>query len=333
MVFEELWQYSTSSHGLVSLLLTLLIAIFPFTYSTSYIRSLSRPQGEKSEPPLLTYWIPYFQHLPAFLLDPSKLYENGRRRFSGEPFTLLLAGTKFHVFSSPDTVNHVFSRSRLFSFEPVMASMMENGVNLPPPDRPKFLSSGVEGKDAKFVTENHNLWTRYLAGKHLHEVMEIYMSVFPTVVNSSVDLSSDKWQQKNLYTFLRRLIFETSVQTFFGPRLIDFWPTMWDDWRRFDDATYIGVRSDWAFRLQPKSWRARESMFQAFETWLDAAGDGAWKEQDKVWCESWGLRLNWERDVLAKNGGFTKRGRACLQASFLFVYVYEGHRYTGYSDC
>ncbi|USP81657.1 hypothetical protein yc1106_08931 [Curvularia clavata] len=202
-----------------------------------------------------------------------------------------------------------------------MASMMENGVDLPPPDRPKFLSSTVDKAEGRFLTENHNIWTRYLSGKRLSGVMDIYMSALPPILKSSLDLSSDQWQKKSLYPFLRRIIFETSVQTFFGPRLAQFWPTMWDDWRRFDDATYIGVRSNWAFKLQPKIYKARERMFQAFERWLDAAEDYEWDNAEEIWCENWGLRLNYERDVLGRQCSFTKRGRACLQASFLFVIV------------
>lgn len=307
------------SFGLVSLILGLLIATTLFTYSISSIYSLRQPRNEKSEPPLLPYWIPYFQHLPAFLLNPASLYETGRKRFSGKPFTLLLAGTKFHVFSSPESVKHIFGRSRLFSFEPVMASMMENGVDLPTPDRPKFISLAADGMGGNFLTENHNIWTRYLSGKRLHDVMNMYMSIFPTVLSANLDMSSGDWQKKNLYPFLRKVVFETSVQTFFGPRLAQFWPTMWDDWRRFDDAIYIGVRSKWAFRLQPMTYLARERMFRAFESWLDAAEDSEWEQTEKVWCESWGLRMNWERDVLGRQCGFTRRGRACLQASFLLV--------------
>jgi oxysterol 7-alpha-hydroxylase len=319
MAFGGLMQHSMDSSSLASLFLGLFIATVFSTYSISYIYSLCRHQIHQSEPPLLPYWIPYLQHLPAFLLNPASLYGTGRKRFSGKPFTLLLAGTKFHVFSSPKSVSHVFSRSRLFTFEPVMASMMENAVDLPLPDRPKFLSSAGKGTDKRFLTENHNLWTKYLSGERLHDVMDVYMSVLPDVLNSNLDLSDDKWQKKNLYPFLRKLIFETSVHTFFGPRLMHFWPTMWDDWKRFDDATYIGVRSNWAFRLNPKAYRARERMFHAFENWLDATEDDEWEDADKVWCEGWGLRLNWERDELGRQCGFTKRGRACLQASFLFV--------------
>lgn len=325
MVLEIQWQYPKDLLGLLSLIIGLVVATILVTYSISYIYSFQGSRHEGSEPPLLPYWIPYFQHLPAFLLDPASLYERGREYFSGKPFTLLLSGTKFYVFYSPESVSHVFSRSRLFTFEPVMASMMENAVDLPPSDRPKFVSSSAEGKDGKFLTENHNIWTRNLSGKRLHDIMQIYMSVLPTVLESNIDLSSDKWQKKSLYPFLRKIIFETSVQTFFGPRLIKFWPTMWDDWRRFDDATYIGVRSNLVFKLQPKTQRARERMFQAFERWIDTAGDDEWQDTDNVWCEKWGLRMNWERDVLGRQCGFTKRGRACLQASFLFVSVYGSH--------
>ncbi|EMD91116.1 hypothetical protein COCC4DRAFT_80767 [Bipolaris maydis ATCC 48331] len=321
MVLEIHWQLLKDLPWLLSLIIGPIVATILFTYSVSYIYSFQRSGHEGSEPPLLPYWIPYFQHLPAFLLDPASLYERGREYFSGKPFTLLLAGTKFYVFYSPESVSYVFSRSRLFTFEPVMASMMENAVDLPPPDRPKFVSSTAEGKDGKFLTENHNIWTRNLSGKRLHDIMKIYMSVLPTVLESNIDLSNDKWQKKSLYPFLRKIIFETSVQTFFGPHLIQFWPNMWDDWRRFDDATYIGVRSNLAFKLQPKTHRARERMFQAFERWLDAAGNDEWEDTDNVWCEKWGLRMNWERDVLGRQSGFTKRGRACLQASFLFVIV------------
>lgn len=323
MFSGEQWQIPIDSLGLMSLVFGISIAAILYTHSISYVRSAHRTQNGEYEPPLLPYWIPFLQHLPAFLLDPTTLYEAGRSRFSGKPFTILLAGTRFHVFFSPDTVNHVFSKSRLFSFDPVMASMMENGVDLPPPDRPKFLSSTTNRVDGKFLTENHNIWTRYLSGKRLKGVMDIYMSSLPSVLHSNLDLSSDKWQKKNLYPFLRKVIFETSVRTFFGPRLVELWPTIWDDWRRFDDATYIGVRSNWAFKLQPKTYKARERMFQAFERWMDAAEDFEWKETEEIWCESWGLRLNLDRDVLGRQCGFTKRGRACLHASFLFVYVYE----------
>lgn len=319
MALGEQWQYPMDVPWLMSLVLGALATTIFFTHSLSYIRSIRRTQNREYEPPLLPYWIPYLQHLPAFLLNPASLYEAGRSRFSGQPFTLVLAGTKFHVFSSLESANHVFSRSRLFSFNPVMASMMENGVDLPPLDRPKFLSSTTEKPDGRFLIENHSIWTRYLSGKRLSGVMDIYMSALPPVLKSNLDLSSDQWQKKSLYPFLRRIIFETSVQTFFGPRLAQFWPTIWDDWKRFDDATYIGVRSNWAFKLQPKTYKARERMFKAFEMWSDAAENYEWESDEAIWCESWGLRLNWERDVLGRQCHFTKRGRACLQASFLFV--------------
>ncbi|CAK4034002.1 Cytochrome P450 family [Lecanosticta acicola] len=308
-------------HQLCLLLVVLPLASITITYLSSWLQSGSRKADSKNEPPLLPYWLPYLQHLPYFLWNPGALYLAGKKQYPETPFTLVLAGTKFHVFNSPDTVNHVFSRSRKFSFEPVMASMMENGVNLPIPDRPKFLSSGSLPGQPKFVNENHNIWVQNLSGKRLEDIMTIYMKHFRQVLAGQIDLHSSDWIRVNLYDFVRRVIFETSALTFFGPRLKQIWPTMWNDWRRYDDATYVGVRTNWAYYLQPGAYSAREKMFDAFERWITAAGEQDWDEADGAWSESWGFKMNWERDKLARENGFTFRGRACLQASFLFVIV------------
>lgn len=310
---------SVSITQLLTLALGLPLIAIVITYLQSWLQSRPAEPNIGSEPPILPYWLPYLQHLPYFLWNPGALYNAGRKRFPDTPFTLVLAGTKFHVFSSPDTVNRILGRSRKFSFEPVMASMMENGVNLPLPDRPKFFSANSSPGQPKFVTENHNIWVQNLSGKRLDDIMRIYMKNFHEVLKEHVDLDSNEWTRVNLHEFVRRLIFETSILTFFGPCLRKIWPSMWKDWRTYDDATYIGVRTNLAYYLQPGAHGARERMFKAFEQWIDAAGEEEWNNADGVWCEKWGLKMNWERDRLARSTGFTFRGRACLQASFLFV--------------
>ncbi|KAF2207330.1 hypothetical protein CERZMDRAFT_51311 [Cercospora zeae-maydis SCOH1-5] len=297
------------------------LAIFIVTYTYSCLQSRPRSPYSKHEPPILPYWIPYLQHLPNFLWNPAALYRAGKQEFPDTPFTLVLAGTKFHVFDATATVNHVFSRSRKFSFEPVMASMMENGVDLPVSDRPKFLSSSSIPGQPKFVTENHNIWVQNLSGKRLDDIMRIYMQHFRQVLSQTLDIESCEWVKVDMFSFVRKLIFETSVLTFFGPRLGQLWPSMYEDWSRYDDSTYVGVRSNWAYTLQPGAHAARERMFKAFEKWIEAAGDEEWEDGDGAWNEHWGFRMNWERDRLARESKFTFRGRACLQASFLFVIV------------
>ena len=114
------------------------------------------------------------------------------------------------------------------------------------------------------------------------------------------------------------MIFEASALTFFGTRLFQIWPDMWNDWKLFNDATYSGVRSNFSFYLQPRAALARRRMLKAFDKWVDCEVD-EWDEEDGIWNEKWGVRLNWEREVLSRKFDFTQRGRSCLQASLLFA--------------
>jgi oxysterol 7-alpha-hydroxylase len=277
-----------------------------------------------SGPPIVPYKIPYLQHLPAFLWNPGKLYREMQARYPGRPFTLWLNNTKFHVFYETSTVNHIFSRSRTFSFDPVMASMMENGIILPPEDLLKFSPPAeLEGKERadsrRFITANHNIWSKYLAGKPLEKIMEIYMQNFNAIMGQHLDLQGTQWQTVDFHELVQRMIFETTVLTFFGPRIKKIWGNnMWDDWKLYDQATYIGVRSKLAIILQPRVYLAYRRMMVAFEKWIDS-GSTEWPATDGIRNEQWGARMNWERDRLGVECGFSLRGRACLQAGFLWV--------------
>lgn len=237
-----------------------------------------------------------------------------------------MMNTKFHVFDSPTTASYVFGRSREFVFEPVVASMMENGVNLPVVDRPKFQmplgphhALSKEQQESKdFVSTNHATYIKYLTGDLLDDIMIVYMNNFHAVLKDILDVRSDVWISVDLHELMRKLIFETSATTFFGTRLRELWPKMWQDWKLFNDATFAGVRSNFAFYLQPRALAARERMLRAFDKWVDCDVE-EWDVTDGVWNEKWGVRMNWEREALGRKSGFSLRGRACLQASFLFV--------------
>jgi oxysterol 7-alpha-hydroxylase len=300
-----------------------------FTYLRSLLYSWPSARGKGREPPIAPYWLPGLQHTVAFLNNPSKTFQSFQARYGDSPFTLLLGNVKFHVFASPSAATHVFARSRTFAYEPVTMSMLENGMNMPLPDRIHFQVGlervGGEGEPqqanpASFVVQNHNVWLKYLSGKPLDEMMRIFTNHF--VLEQYVDMDSKEWQNIDLYDMLRGVIFETSIRTFFGPRLAEIWgPSMWDDISLFLDATYVGVRTNLAYVLQPRAGRARERMLRAFETWLGYDLEEEWGEGEGVWKESWGAKMNWEREHLARRFGISLRGRACLQASFLFAIV------------
>ena len=331
--FDSPWgrHYATLLHqsAVLQAFGSLLLAVVFISLSTRVLtisRSKAAAPGSGNEPPLAPYWIPYLQHLPDFLSDPNGTFRRWHRSYPDTPFTLTMMNTKFHVFSSSATASYVFSRSRDFVFEPVVASMMENGVNLPHVDRPKFqlplkphhLLSEKELVSRQFLSENHSIYLKYLTSTLLEDVMLVYMEQFHSVVADLFDVHSREWVTVNYHELMRRTIFEVSVVTFFGTRLQRLWPNMWEDWKLFNDATFAGVRSNFSFYLRPKAFAARVRMLRAFDKWVDCELE-PWPAADSVWSEKWGIRMNWEREQLARISGFSHRGRACLQASFLFV--------------
>lgn len=247
-----------------------------------------------------------------------------RERYSGRPFTILMMNTKFHVFSTSKAAAAVFSKSREFLFPPVVASMMENGVDLPPLDRRFFQTPLSDEKhENDFVKQNHNIYLKYLTSQLLEDIMAIYMNNFCSELDRVINIDSigREWNEIELHETMRKVVFETSTTTFFGHRIRKFWgENMCRDFRTWNDATYIGVRANFAYYFQPKAYFARKRMLEAFEKWVDCDVE-KWPEELGVWNAKWGCKMNWEREILARDTGFTHRGRACLHASFLFVQV------------
>ena len=306
----------------------LLVSLLACVVTRAITSAWSWPQSSRTirEPPVAPYWLPYLQHLPEFLANPNETFRFWKKHYPNTPFTLMMMNTKFHIFSSAATASHIFSRSREFVFEPVVASMMENGMNLPIADRPKFqmpskphqMLSEKELESREFLSSNHSVYLKYLAGGLLEEVMKVYMKHLEQVMNQLMPTSANGWVEVNYHELMQRTIFETSAITFFGPQLKNYWPSMWEDWKLFNDATFAGVRSNVSFYLRPKALAARERMLRAFDKWVDREL-GPWPESDGVWNEEWGIKMNWEREILARKSGFSHRGRACIQAGFLFV--------------
>lgn len=313
-------------HNLIWSLLVCVALVCLSTRLLSGLRSRSWQPAKGQEPPVAPYWLPYLQHLPSFLSNPNRTFESWSRRYLGTPFTLLMMNTKFHVFSSSTTASHIFSRSRDFVFEPVVASMMENGVNLPTLDRPKFqlplkphhLLTDSEQRSREFLSANHTIYLKYLTSVTLDMVMNTYMAKLQHVSADLFPKDGSGWVTIDYHELMRKTIFETSVLTFFGTRLHEIWPDMWEDWKLFNDATFAGVRSNVSWYLRPKARAARERMLQAFDEWVDTEIE-EWPETQSIWNDKWGIKMNWEREILGRKFEFTHRGRACLQASFLFV--------------
>ncbi|KAL1984584.1 hypothetical protein VTN96DRAFT_8886 [Rasamsonia emersonii] len=285
-----------------------------------------KKDASSNEPPVAPYWIPYVGHLLDFLRDPGGLVRSLKKKYPNSPFTLIMMGTKFHVFSSPEAVSTVFSRSRDYLFHPVVASMMKNGIALPEADQPKFevpiAEFSSDQKDSRaFVEANHAVYVKYLSGRYVDATMEVYSRHFSDVLKQLLpDSSQPAGKVIHLHEEMQKLVFFTSLSTFFGKRLQPVYPEIWEDYKLVNNALYVGVRSNLAFTLQPRAQKARSRLLAAFDRWVDTELDD-WDEKDGIWNEKWGLRLNWEREALLRQHGFSLRGRSCSQASFLWVII------------
>lgn len=207
---------------------------------------------------------------------------------------------------------------------------MVNALMLPPDDqhwfnppmekRPKELAAGPDPRT--FIEANIRIWTKYLSGKWLDLTMDVYMKCLGTSLQKVLAISNvrgDEWQSLDIFNFMSRTVFETSAATFFGPRLSQIWgEEMWDDYSAFADAAYIGVRSNVIFWLRPRAGRGRKNMANVFKQWVDVELED-WDEADGGWNEKWGIRLNYEKEKIARDLGFSLQGRASLQLSFLFA--------------
>lgn len=268
-------------------------------------------------------------------------YTASRNRYGTSPFSLMMLNTKFHIFGSGATAQSVFGRSRDFSFEPVLESMFSNGMALPEEDLHWFrvpferksstaLRKGGAGGNSTelesqvYMDSNHHIWVKYLSGQWLDKIMSVYLGQFHQCLDHVIDTArfeGGKWVDVDLNEAMQRIVFETSSSTFFGPRLAKVWgKNMWEDFKAFNDATYIGMRFAPIFNMWPKAGKGRERMLKAFEEWIE---DGKLPEMENVeetWTEEWGFTMNIERQKLAQMFGFTLRGQAALHAAFLFVY-------------
>lgn len=170
-----------------------------------------------------------------------------------------------------------------------------------------------------FVTRNHSLYLKHLSGKALDPVMELYLDSFLAVIQQSLPTGKTPEPRAiRLHETLQKLVFDASCVTFFGRRIFRICPQIWEHWRSFNEASYIGVRSRASFYLRPWTLGGRRRLLQAFDRWVDTDLE-PWEDNREMWSEKWGVKLNWERERMSRDHEMTIRGRSCVHVSFLWV--------------
>lgn len=169
-----------------------------------------------------------------------------------------------------------------------------------------------------FVGRNHSLYLQYLSGGKLSPIMDIYMEHFHAASNQMLLRKGKESQSWKLHDTLQKIVFVASCTTFFGRRIYQTCPDIWKHWQSFNEAAYIGVRSRVSFYLRPWTLRGRRQLLQAFDTWVSIDLED-WGEDEGIWNEKWGMKLNWEREKMSREYQMSTRGRSCVHMSFLWV--------------
>lgn len=210
---------------------------------------------------------------------------------------------------------------------------MSNGLELDGPDYDKFnvpISPHKKSPDFTleqqesftFVSRNHGLYLKHLSGKTLDPILQLYKKNLLRLIGQGLPTQPGSSNSIQLHKTLRKLVFDASSVTFFGTRLLQLSPNLWEDWWSFDEAAYIGVRSRASFYLRPWTLAGRRRMLEALDEWVETDLE-PWSHERGVWCDKWGVKLNWEREHMARDHNMTTRGRSCVHASFLWVYVFN----------
>ncbi|KAF2274027.1 cytochrome P450, partial [Westerdykella ornata] len=101
----------------------------------------------------------------------------------------------------------------------------------------------------------------------------------------------EEWtEMPDLYAFLKDMLFKTSVDAFFGPRLLQHSPDLGKDLWRFDEDVISLVRGLPKI-FNAKTTRARDRCIEAIRNWRETAihlSNG--KDDDKDWEPNWGLK-------------------------------------------
>lgn len=238
-------------------------------------------------------------------------------------------GTHFYVISTPGSVATVFSKTKDFLVDPITPSLLANAFGLPEEDQQKFNITldaakkpskdltAQEKKALEFNTVNHTVFVKYLSGKNLDWMAKTYLKSLPVVLEKKFPAADKSGVTVPFFAMMQDLMFNASVEAFFGTRFKDAYPELSKDFWLFDRGANMGARHKMMWVFQPNQLKARNRMLQHFETWVDVELE-KWNDDDGEWNETWGAKLNWEREKLFRQRGFTKKGRACMQIAFLW---------------
>ncbi|KAL8962323.1 MAG: hypothetical protein Q9193_001244 [Seirophora villosa] len=221
-------------------------------------------------------------HAVSFFRDADKTFTKGRLYFGNtrEPWGITIAGQQIYVVTSPSDVSAVYKNIEQLTFDDYIEDMMlrfgasKSSVEtmLRKPDELDQPSSGLQPNPTKksLLRLCESLYHQALLPGEKSETLQesflgnIHKSLTWESMTSTVILSSDSTHHRtvSLLNWTREVLLDGATKAFFGNRLTELEPKLYEKFVYFDD-------NSWKFTYKvPRLWSS--DIYAAKKTAQDA---------------------------------------------------------------
>ncbi|KAK2052753.1 cytochrome P450 [Colletotrichum caudatum] len=231
------------------------------------------PTHSEGEPRPIPHRIPILGHALSFSRDRRTLVARCIARNNGEPFSLLIAGTKHYVFNKPAEFTEVFRNSRSLDSVGFLRLVMRNLFGINAADAEAFVAGSVKPvlHDVNSVyllrTENNAV----TAAAYYDEVRQAVGRFDRTLAQSDA-----KRVTRDVLRIIAEFQSEPTTNAYFGKLVLDVDPQILDALNLVNKHGFWSLLFGIPRFVSPKPYRARDRIVQTFRTLVDAvdARDG-----------------------------------------------------------
>ena len=169
--------------------------------------------------------------------------------------------------------------------------------------------SSTKPEDRYFYL-NYKATVDFLTGSHLTVTAQRYQ----TALNRRIEVVpiQDKWVDlDDLFSFLRPLIFDSSIETMCGVNFLRTFPDFVDNFWKFNDRM-SRLLQGWPRWMIPKTWRARDRCISLMKQWRKMSLEKQ-SNAHPFFLRRW--------SDFSKMRGFSEDGAASSDLGVLWAYV------------
>jgi hypothetical protein len=250
---------------------------------------------------------------------------------------LRLGLQKFYFVSSPDDIANFFKTGGVVASHEftLMAIRVLFGM-------PKAIvksayaqdNSGIAPKplpgtnvppEKRFFHLHHRLVLKEMSGNTLNGMTARFLSNLDRQFTNQ-RIGEDWVQIPDLYTWLEKAFFQSSVESLCGTRIFQICPNLVEEYRDYYDGAPSLLQGLPRF-MSPKAYKARDVLLASLKKWHQTATKNSplqdFDQEEEGWDEWWGTQLVRHRKALVlAMDGMTDEGMACDDLALILTYVH-----------